>query len=122
MKRGDRFVLTIICGVALVSLSPFLFRQETGRYATVTRDGLVVERIDLQGADLPRRIEVTGDGGASNMILVEPGRVRILESNCVNGLCVERGWLDKPGDTAVCLPHRVMVTVEGEGEFDAVSR
>lgn len=122
MKRGDRFILLVLCGVVLSSLVPLLFRDQVGRYATVTRDGHVIQRVDLQGSGLPRRIEVLGEDGARNVILVERARVRILESNCANGLCVERGWLEKPGDTAVCLPHRVMVTVEGKGEFDAVSR
>lgn len=122
MKRGDRFVLLVLLSLFLLVSVPLLFREKSAQYATVTRDGQVVERLDLRGPGLPRRIEVTGAGGACNAILVERGRICIVESNCPEGLCVRRGWLKRPGDTAVCLPHRVMVTVEGEGEFDAVSR
>ncbi len=123
MKRGDRWVVLVLGLVVLPSLVlPLFVRGDEAGYASITRDGKLIERVDLRGSALPRRIEILGENGACNVIQVEPGRVRMLESNCPEGLCVMMGWLEKPGDTAVCLPHRLMITVEGEGELDAISR
>lgn len=122
MRRGDRFVFLALCLMVMLSLFPLFFRGGTARYARVSLDGELVERVDLQGEGLPRRIEVLGDDGSRNVILVDRGRIRMEESNCPDGLCVRRGWLERPGATAVCLPHRVMISVEGEGDLDAISR
>lgn len=58
---------------------------------------------------------------------IKDGRVRIIDSPCPNKTCVAQGW----HNPLVCLPNKVMITVEGEGgaeagaeggdEFDAIS-
>ena len=58
---------------------------------------------------------------------IKDGRVRIIDSPCSNKTCVAQGW----HNPLVCLPNKVMITVEGEGgagadveqggEFDAIS-
>ncbi len=58
---------------------------------------------------------------------IKDGRVRIIDSPCPNKTCVAQGW----HNPLVCLPNKVMSTVEGEGgagagaegggKFDAIS-
>jgi hypothetical protein len=51
------------------------------------------------------------------------GRVRFAASPCRDQLCVREGWLSKAGESALCLPERVLVTVvsrKGSG-VDAVA-
>ena len=58
---------------------------------------------------------------------IKDGRVRIIDSPCPNKTCVAQGW----HNPLVCLPNKVMITVESEGgagdgvegggEFDAIS-
>lgn len=58
---------------------------------------------------------------------IKDGRVRIIDSPCPNKTCVAQGW----HNPLVCLPNKVMITVEDEGgagagaegggEFDAIS-
>lgn len=56
------------------------------------------------------------------VVLVENGRIRFEESNCPDKTCVKTGWLDKPGDSAVCLPGRFMIKIEGiKDEVDGVT-
>lgn len=64
--------------------------------------------------------EIMGPLGITK-IQIENGRARIIESPCPNQTCVHQGW----GKTLVCLPNKVIATVEGfsqEEELDAVSR
>ena len=58
-------------------------------------------------------------GGAIGITTFEikNGRVRIIDSPCPNKTCVNQGW----HSPLVCLPNNVIITVEKEGEFDAVS-
>lgn len=53
---------------------------------------------------------------------VVPGKgVHVSDSNCPAKICVHTGWAHKPGEKIVCLPNKLLVEVEGEGqEYDAV--
>ena len=48
---------------------------------------------------------------------VKDGLVRIIDSPCPNKTCVNQGW----HSPLVCLPNNVIITLEDEGEFDAIS-
>lgn len=48
---------------------------------------------------------------------IKDGRVRIIDSPCPNKTCVNQGW----HSPLVCLPNNVIITMEEQGEFDAIS-
>ena len=48
---------------------------------------------------------------------IKDGRVRIIDSPCPNKTCVNQGW----HSPLVCLPNNVIITLEEEGEFDAIA-
>ena len=48
---------------------------------------------------------------------IKDGRVRIIDSPCPNKTCVNQGW----HSPLVCLPNNVIITLEDEGEFDAIA-
>ena len=48
---------------------------------------------------------------------VKGGKVRIIDSPCANRLCINQGW----ASPLVCLPNEVIITLENQGEFDAVA-
>ena len=53
-------------------------------------------------------------------IEVKDGSAFISESRCKCKTCVSFGKLSKPGQTAVCLPERVIIKIDGQEELDAV--
>jgi hypothetical protein len=81
-------------------------------------DGQVVHRLDLSVDD--QRI-VTGSLGET-VVQVRDGRIRVADSVCPHNICVRSGWTNRAGDLIVCVPNRVVVRVEGDGEVDAVTR
>ena len=70
--------------------------------------------------------KVAGELGETSFE-IKDGRVRIIDSPCPNKTCVAQGW----HNPLVCLPNKVMITIESEsgagagveqgGEFDAIS-
>ncbi len=48
---------------------------------------------------------------------INDGKIRIIDSACPNKICVHQGW----SRTLVCLPNNVIIALEDNGEFDAVS-
>jgi hypothetical protein len=59
-------------------------------------------------------------------VKVTNGKAKVIESSCHDGWCKRMGWIDSPGDSAVCLPSRIMIVIEnqkGAGEgADAVTK
>lgn len=58
--------------------------------------------------------------GQYNIIEVDQARIRIKEDNSPDQIGVRTGWISRPGQTAVCLPHHVVVEVTGAYQADDV--
>ena len=86
--------------------------------AEITVDGESKAFLPL-GEDDSIRIDT--DGGY-NVITVKDGEVTVSEADCRDQICVEHKKIRKTGETIVCLPHKLVVTVTGDkpGDFDAV--
>ena len=58
----------------------------------------------------------------TNVLLIENGVVNMYEANCPDQICVKHVPISKNGETIVCLPNKVVVTVKeaATGELDAV--
>lgn len=115
-KKGDIIVLLI----GIVVLIPLLWGYVNGGsppsdslIAVVTRDGKRMAEIDLNKVQEPQYINF--EDGIALTVEAENGRIRVLDADCPDKICVKYGWLTKPGDQAVCLPSKTIVTIEGEG-------
>ena len=47
-------------------------------------------------------------------ILIKDKKISITHANCHDSLCVDQGSKSKVGDSIVCLPHKVVVSVVEE--------
>ena len=96
--------------------------MEGGRLtAEVALDGRVVARFELDRLDRPEKLEL--DAPYPLTVEVQPGRIRISESECPGGDCVHTGWISRAGSQIICLPNRLVISVTGDAhqEFDAVT-
>lgn len=59
-----------------------------------------------------------------NVLVIENGAVRMTKSDCPDQVCVRTGAIDKPGQTIVCLPNRVVIEISGskESPIDDISQ
>lgn len=108
------FVLVLICGVLFTVRGAV----RKGSRVIVNAAGVKYE----YSASKNGTYTVEGELGPTTFE-IKDGRVRIVDSPCPNKTCVAQGW----HNPLVCLPNKVMITVEGEagveegGEFDAIS-
>ena len=58
---------------------------------------------------IPITVETSGN---KNVIAVEQGRIRMLSADCPDGSCVRQGWISGGIFPIVCLPNRVVITLE----------
>ena len=89
--------------------------RSEGSYAVLQVDGQEVACLSL-AQDLLYPIE--SDKILLNMLYIKDGAVRMEEAYCPDLLCVRRGAIRYVGDSIVCLPHRVVVTIEGADALD----
>lgn len=119
MSRTDAAILVLSIMLVAV-LAAWQWRPaEMATWVSVWLDGDLVEQMELA---TDTSVDIHGPAGTTR-VTVEAGRVRVTESPGRRQLCVRDGWLQSPGDTAVCLPNRVIVEVTGEDpQFDAINQ
>lgn len=125
MRRGDRVLLVALVVILAASfLAVRLLGRGSELSAVVSVDGRPVRTIDL--AKLTEPLEFTVTSGASdkqfNIVRAEPGRISVAAANCPEQLDVLQGWITRPGQTIVCLPHRLVVTIKGDSGVDSIIR
>lgn len=112
-RKADVILIVLLLAFCVVIFGLIqIFVKKDGAAAVVKVDGNVVEELDLKRDNM---IEVAGYNGGVNKIEVKDGKVRMTYADCPDELCVKTGWISKTGETIVCLPHRVVVEITGEG-------
>jgi len=98
-----------------------ILRQAPAAQARIYSDGSLIETLDLNAVPEPYSIPVDS-GGGYNIISVEQGRIRISEASCPDSSCIRQGWLSGGITPIVCLPHRLVIALEGSSDkgVDAV--
>ena len=114
MKR-PMVIRDIILVVALLAVAIVII-VITGSHGT---EGSFVS-VMLQNDEIAR-YSLSIDGiyainGGTNTIEIKDGKVRMLEAQCPNHLCVHQGWISLEGQSIVCLPNKVTVSVCGTGD------
>ena len=104
----------IVLGGVLIYLN---LGKGEGTVAVVSVDGEVLERIDLSKVRKTYDIEVTTPYG-NNTVHVEPGAISVTEADCPDHICVYQGKLTGSGIPIICMPHRLVISIEG-GDIDA---
>lgn len=111
------FVILLMAGVAG---SILVMRQNGAEQVEIVQDGKVLYSLDL-GSEEDRLIEVEYEGHV-NQIEIRNHRIRVLEADCPDQVCVRMGWLDSAAPI-VCLPHHLVIQfAEQSEELDAVVR
>jgi len=117
-KIGDKILVVSIAIIVVIFIAWNTFGVKPGENITavITQNSKVIKEIKLNDLQDPEYIYIKGE--INQVILAEKGRIKFLESNCPNRTCVNSGWLTKPGNKAVCIPSKVVITVTGEQEVD----
>jgi len=89
--------------------------KKTGRHlltAVVSHNGTVLKRVNITNLKQTVHYTYRDKHGDYNRVTFEPKRVAITKANCSDQVCVRRGWIHKPGQTIVCLPHKLLIEVK----------
>ena len=100
-------VVLLLSTVSIVWVARAHSRQPSQPVIAVVHHGDgVLKRLDL---DVDKVLELPDDG---IRIEVQGGRVRILESDCPQQICVTTRWIRHPRQVIVCVPNQILITIE----------
>ncbi len=118
--KNDMLLILALLVLAGAAYGILRLTREPGNEAAVTVDGQLVLTVPLTRE---ATVTVGENRGFRNVVEVSGGRVRVLDADCPDRLCVRQGWIRYSGESIVCLPHKLVVTVRGsEHDLDAVAR
>lgn len=118
MKKGDKITFIILLITVLVSLGAASIYKNaikgSENIAVIKREGTVLKTIDLNKVVEPQEFTLKTDKGNYNTILVEHNSISIKDADCPHGECVKSGTISKPGEMIVCLPYKLIISIEGQ--------
>lgn len=70
------------------------------------------------------RTVTVSSGNITLTVEIRDGRARVSDSNCPDKICQRTGWISRKGETVICAPAAVRLTVTdpkgGVGDADSV--
>lgn len=116
MKKNDFKLMVTIIGVAVLLL---LWRnlKEDGKENVIQIEVNGVWR-GTYALSKDREVDING----TNHLVIKNGKADVIDAKCPDKICVKQKPISKNGESIVCLPNKVIITVvEGEeNELDAV--
>lgn len=121
-KVGDILVylfIVLIIGGSFLGLG--IMGADTDQLKVIIKVGDQTFGIyDLPTGNEENEVKVDTGHGQYNIIIIVSTGAYVKEANCRDGICVHSGQIKRPGETIVCLPHRVVVSIIGEGNVPDV--
>lgn len=116
LKPGDFLIVVILL---IISFTPFFMVHNSKKegnqvIAIVKVNNRQVKKLSL---DHDQKWQYQ-KGGKINIVQVKNHKIRAIDANCKDQVCVKEGWKSKSGDTIVCLPHKFLVELKNENQID----
>ena len=116
MKMTTKKIILLLVAVVILCLAAYFILVRLtapGTIAVIAVDGQEYKRIDLSKVKEPYEMTIATEYGR-NTVLVEPGAISVSSADCPDKICVHQGRLTGAGVPIVCMPHRLIIWIEGD--------
>lgn len=123
MTRGDKVLIGGVLIMALILLGVGYVQknaQHNSGIAVIRAEGQIVREVELYLKE-NQELRIEGPLGTSVARIVE-GRVQMVSSPCRDKICIKQGQISRSGQSIVCVPNEVSITIEAKGEVDEITR
>ncbi len=117
-KRNDLVLIGLLLLAAVVGILYLFVFRSSGNMVKVTVDGEVYGVYSLS-EDRTEEIHTGADGSGFNRLIIRDGKVYMETASCPDGICVAHRPIFRDGESIVCLPNRVVITVITEENTDS---
>ncbi len=124
MKKNDFILIAtlLICSIiAFFAVNSTQTRQ--GGKVVIKIDGQIYRTLDFSATTHEEII--IENNGHRNVLLIDNGRVDMIEANCPDKTCVRQKPIQYENQTIVCLPSKLVIEIEAqigieESEIDII--
>lgn len=120
MYKGDWVIYFFILLLVIISYLFFYSNKyaKKDKQIVISQNGVVLKTISLPNATKEKLVLGTSD--KENILLVENDRVQIFSANCPDQLCKKFGWIQEVGQQIACVPHKLLIRIEGQDGLDGI--
>ncbi len=108
--KNDIILAVSILGLSAVCFAIFLLTMKNGKYVSVSVDGREVFKESIN-ATIEKTITTGADGAEENVLVISDGKAYVKSATCPDKICVGHRKISKTGESIVCLPHKVVVSI-----------
>ena len=117
--RNDVIFIALLLAISAVAFLYLFEFGNTGTTVRVTVDGREYGTYCLD-ENITESI-VTGEKGQNiNSFVISDGKVSMVNATCPDGICVAHRPIYRDGESIVCLPNRVVITVIDNSDTENV--
>ena len=121
MKKEDKIVTILIISLVLISgIGTLVYERyvkSDHNFAVINLHGKEVQTIDLNTVKSQKEWKIYDKSMNYNLIEILPGKIRIKDADCRDKICVKEGWIPHGGQLIVCLPHKLIINIEGKSNI-----
>ncbi len=112
LRNDLLFVFGLLAVISIACAVLFLTSGE-GDTVTVSIDGKVYESYSLsENVTVDIRSGENADG--LNVLVIENGEAYVSHASCPDGICSAHKPIKRNGESIICLPNRVVISVNSE--------
>ena len=97
--------------VGMCAAVSFVMFLATALAYGIYHDNAIVERIALKGVQAETKLSIPVKDGTIK-IRYDKNGAWVESSPCPDKICVHQGKITKPGETAACVPEKVLLAIE----------
>ena len=115
MNKATKLIAAALALVVLGSAAFLLLApgKTDSPVAVIEQNGAELERITLDEVEKAYSFPIIYPDGGENVVLVEPGRIRVESADCPDKVCVNQGFISDGTVPIACLPHKLIIRIEG---------
>jgi len=126
IRPFDLILIVMIMLASFIPMGLFAWQQlnipeDANIYAVILIDGREIERFRLY-EDATLLYTYTSEHGLSgnqyNLVEIDGYRIRVQRDNSPDQIGVNTGWISRPGQTIVVLPHRFLIRIEAVDGYE----
>lgn len=102
-----RDLIIILIPAILAACFYFMHWKGTGTKVLLYSDNQLIKELTLSQ---DTTYTVSNEMG-SNTVVIENHQVYVRDADCPDKRCEKQGAISKPGETIICLPHKLIIEV-----------
>ncbi|MGF7001674.1 hypothetical protein M2149_000044 [Lachnospiraceae bacterium PFB1-21] len=117
LNRYDVILILVIVLVAGGIFAGTVFAAKAGGQVRIQVEGKETGTYSLK---TDQEVQILG---GENTLRIKDGQAKMITATCPDHLCVNHKPISKNGESIICLPHKVVVTVESDqlSELDSTT-